>query len=75
MSKERDALTVIATRHTATLLARCGGASVLLQAGVGNTALAVRDRAVGVLARSNGGSRGESGEAEDDGGDGELHFC
>jgi len=65
-----------------------GLAGVLLDGGVGDTAGSLGDGAAGVLAAEDDGvargvadtlgvgdgSRGEGGEAEDNGGDGELHF-
>ena len=71
-------LTVIATRHAAARLAIGGSACVLLQVCVCDAAVAAGDRPVGVLAGHNGRvlgkGRGNSGEAKDDGGEGEVHF-
>jgi hypothetical protein len=67
------------TWHTLSGLSVCSSASVLLHAGLGNTAVTGRNRATSVLAREDGGvssnsSGGNGGKAEDDGGNGELHF-
>jgi hypothetical protein len=83
-------LTVVAAGDAAAGLAVLGGAGVLLQAGVGDAAGARGDRAVLVLATDQEGVRvaghvadtldvgdaggGKGSEAEDHGGDGELHL-
>jgi hypothetical protein len=74
-------LTVIATGDATALAAVLGGAGILLKAGVGHTAGALRNRAVVVLTdddleagRGGRSGRGEGGKAEDDGGERELHL-
>lgn len=62
-------LTVVSSRNTPTTLS-VDKASILLQAGVGHAALAVGHRAVLVL----GNGRGHGDQAEDEGGETELHF-
>jgi hypothetical protein len=49
------------------------GAYILLQAGVGDTASALRNGTVGVGALGHGSREGR--ESENNGGGGELHFC
>ena len=75
------ALTVVAAGDAATLAAVLSSAGVLLEAGVGNTAGTLRNGTVLVLAnddleagRGRRGGRGHGGEAEDDGGERELHL-
>jgi hypothetical protein len=79
---------VVSTRHASTGLAVGGCASILLQAGVGDTACSVGNRSVVVLATNvdsaarsvadtfnvHGASRGNGSEAENKGGERELHF-
>lgn len=81
-------LTVVSARHAATGLAVGGSASILLQAGVGDTACSVGNRSVVVLATDvdsaarsvantlnvHGASRGNGSEAENKGGERELHL-
>ena len=66
-------LTVFGTVRNAATALTVDIANILLQARVGNAAVALSDRAVGVGALRHG-SR-ESGDGEDNGGGGELHFC
>lgn len=71
-------LTIVASRNTAPGLAVGSGAGVLLLVGVGDTAVTAWDGPVLVLTgydgRVLGQGRREGHEAEDDGGEGELHF-
>lgn len=70
-------LTVVASRNTAAGLAVRRLAGVLLEVGLGNATVPTGHRPVLVLASHDGGvlgqGRGEGGEAEDDGGKGQVH--
>jgi hypothetical protein len=74
---EKRKRTVVAAGDAAAGLAVGGGAGVLLQVGVGHAAGAAGDRAALVLAGHEGAVLGKGGgngsQAEDEGGEGELH--
>ena len=74
-------LTVVSTGDAATLAAVLSSAGILLEAGVGNTAGALGNGTVVVLASddleasgSGGSGSSHGGKAEDDGGERELHL-
>lgn len=76
--REAGQLTVVASWDATASLPVGGGAGVLLEVGLGNTASATRDRAVLVLAGRDswvlGGGSDNTGEGQEDGGERELHL-